>query len=147
MEHINKIEGIAFSITDDILKQISTRKEGIFPKFMPHESIPKNLKQNKKLFFYKQKRIIGEAKIKELKLLKPDLLIKDYKKDILISFNNLIKYIGIRKNKLVLLLFVKDITVYKKPILLDYYVTMGGKYIFKKEYSFWFRNGSIHKQK
>ena len=132
--------GLSLPIQKMFWENISKVKNPIFFKFMPHESIPKELDKNSKLFFYLSnsgKLIVGESQIQKTELINVEDFVKNFKDKILIPLTEFYEYVGGRKDKLLVIFFLKDIKEYNNPVKLNYSVTMGGKYIRKKEYSSW----------
>ena len=135
----NETIGLALPITSEMLKNLEKRDDTIFFKFMPHETFPRELGVNQKLFFYFSKKIVGEAKIKEIKLMGSSEIIKSYPNKILIRKSEFKNYIKGREQKKALVLLIEKITIYSSFVELDYYVTMGGRYIKDKEYKSWLK--------
>jgi hypothetical protein len=133
----NKIIGIALPIIPEMFNKLKERDKTIFFKFMPHQTFPKKLKEEDKMFFYSLRKMVGEAKVKNIHLMIPSEIINKYSKEILIGSNDFARYTEGRQEKKALVLVLEKIKMYKKPIDLDFYVTMGGRYIFDSEYNSW----------
>jgi hypothetical protein len=136
----DKIEGLILPISKEILENLEKREKAIFFKFMPHQTIPEKLNVGSKLFFYLSKSgkiIVGEAKINRIELMIPKKTLEKYKSELLVKPSEFRKYVGSRINKNLLVLSIKDIKIYNQKVQLNYFVTMGGKYLSTKEYKSW----------
>ena len=135
-----KIIGMMFPINNIIFKNLLRKKEAVFSKFMPHQSIPYKLEIGSKLFFYLSnvgRIVIGESKIKKIELLSPKEIKDLYKSKLLIKIKDFNDYVGERVDKILLVLSIENIKIYNKPVKLNYSVTIGGKYIDNIEYNLW----------
>jgi hypothetical protein len=133
------IEGICFPVIPDHVRRIFIKKKILFPKISVHNVLPLYCQVGQKLFFYQShtnKEIVGEGIIKEIALLTYDQFLSRINESFLNSeeFRN---YVNNRLDKKIMAFKISNLLFYNKPIKPPYYVTMGGRYITKKEYSNW----------
>jgi len=137
--NISEIEGICFPVIPDHVKRIFKKKNILFPKISVHNVLPLYCRVGQKFFFYEShlnKKIVGEGVIKEIKLLNYDLFLLRIKESFITvdEFNN---YVNNRLNKKIMAFKISNLIFYDNPFTLRYYITMGGRYITKKEYANW----------
>jgi hypothetical protein len=137
--NIDDIAGICFPVIPEHIERIFIKENILFPKISVHNVLPLYCKKGQKLFFYRShsnKEIIGEGTIIDIKLLDVDEFNRRIKQSFISTeeFNN---YIAGRIKKKIISIKVEQIHRYIKPVQLSYYVTMGGRYITKKEYAKW----------
>ena len=111
-----------------------------FLKYLPHESTMLN--KNHKLLFYRSRRdkkIMGEGVINKIEFLLPSEILDRYKNEIFLTKKELFDYVGIRNNKKMITIHLKNIIKYNEPIMSKHPITMAGRYISKKEYDEMFK--------
>ena len=118
--------------------RIFNKKKEVFVKFLTHPTKNTRIKETMNLIIYVSnlnKSVIGEAVIKKIEFLKCDELIKKYKNKVFLNSEELKDYVSEREEKPLLVLTLKNIKRYNKEKILNYPITMSGKYITKEEYN------------
>ena len=139
-KNILDIKGICFSAIPEHIERIFKKKDILFPKILVHDSLPLYCIAGQKFFFYKshsKKEIVGEGTIKSLSMLTYNQFLSKLS-DSFITKQELENYVNNRYDKRIISFKISNLFYYKKPIKLEYYITMGGKYITNKEYYKWF---------
>ena len=137
--NIEDLAGICFPVIPEHIERIFKKDTILFPKISVHNVLPLYCRKGQKLFFYKShsnKEIIGEGTIIDIKLLDFEQFKTKLNQSFL-SAEEYINYVAGRIKKKIISIKIKDIFRYDEPIKLSYYVTMGGRYITKKEYLKW----------
>jgi len=136
LEKNEEIIGVIHALQTDVIANIFINKKDIFVKYTPHVPTKKSknkLKEGMVLFIYESrnlKEIVGKAVIQKIEYLIQKDIIKKYYLRLMISPEKLQEYAGNRrKEKPALVLTLNNITKYKKPIKLDFPITMGGLYV------------------
>ncbi|MDO8563674.1 MAG: hypothetical protein Q7R87_01560 [Nanoarchaeota archaeon] len=132
---IKDIKGFILPITSSMYQNISNRNKAVFCKFMPFQRPLKYLKSKQRLFFYFSGGLIGKSNITSIKMLKPKNILDSYSKELLISPDEFNFYTEGRLNRKMLVLFINNISIFKKKIGLVYPVTTSGRYMTKNEYN------------
>ena len=129
-----KIIGMVFPITNEMLSILKQRKSAVFCKFTPQETLPKQLKIKQKIIFYSSQHILGEAVIDKIELKSPLKILNEYIQSLLINEKEFKDYVGTRLAKKMLLMKLSKIKIYRKGLNPLYPVPMSGRYIREKEY-------------
>jgi hypothetical protein len=136
MKKDGKIIGIVYPIPPRIIENLRGKKNAVFCKMTAHESVPKKLSKNKKLFFYEAKRkklIVGETIIKKLDLMNYFEILSNKISNLVQNEEELKNYVGARREKKLTLFFLKNIIFYEKPYKLNKNITMTGQYMTKED--------------
>lgn len=129
-----KIIGMIFPITKEMVSILKERKEAVLCKFTPQGIIPKFLKTKQKVIFYFSRHLIGEGIIKQIDLTSPLNILKRYIQNLLVTEKEFRDYVGTRSSKGMLLLQLYNIKIYKKESNPLYSVPMTGRYMREREY-------------
>jgi len=133
-----KIEGVIYSLPQDIAGNILERGKNVFVKYLPHEPTRKTeirLEKGKKLYIYVSglnKSVIGEAKIKNVSYMDMLEILKKFKKRLMISESELRLYAEGRESKKAQVLELENPITYPKEIKVTIPITMGGAYVTSK---------------
>lgn len=130
-----KIIGMIFPITNEMLSILKKREKAVLCKFTPQESIPKYLKIKQKVVFYFSRHLVGEGIIREINLTSPLNIIRKYIKNLLITKKEFKNYVGMRSSKKLLLLKLSNLKIYKAELSPIYPVPMSGRYIREREHT------------
>ncbi len=128
-----KIMGMAFPITNSMIDNLKKKQPLVICKFTSQEVAPKYLRVGMKIFFYLSKKIIGDANIKEIQVIFPSKILKDYKEKLLAPIEDFKNYIKDRQNKKMLTIKLNKINLYKKGKEPIYPIPMSGRYIKENE--------------
>jgi hypothetical protein len=132
-----KIIGVIYALPEKLANKIFNQKKDIFIKFLAHKTNNTKLERGHKLLIYvsgSNKKIIGEAIIKDIKFLSIKELMKKFQNRILLNKKELKNYSLFRRDKSLLVLILHKIKRYKKESSINFPITMNGRYITQKEY-------------
>jgi len=133
-----KIEGVIYSLPQEIAGNILERGKSVFVKYLPHEPTRKTevrLEKGKKLYLYvsgMNKSVIGEARIKNVSYMDMLEILKKFKKRLMISESELRLYAEGRESKKAQVLELENQVIYPKEIKVTIPITMGGAYVTHK---------------
>ena len=139
-----EIVGVVYPVPSNLIDRIFKEGKDVFIK---HPTCFKQLKPRHKVLFYashETRAIVGEATIKNIDFLKISEIYKKYGDRVFISEEEAKSYSkplssrrtgvsGARDIKFLVLEF-KDIKKYGKIVKPKRFITVGGKYLTKKEY-------------
>jgi len=129
------VYGVIYPLSEVFINRLLHEDKTVFVKYLTYEKT--KLTEKNKILFYRtksDKKIIGEGIISSIEFLLPNELYDIYKDKIMLTKKELDEYVGSRKSKKMLVLNLKNIKSYDKPIPSVYKITMAGKYISAKEY-------------
>jgi len=140
-----EIVGVAYPVPSNLLDRIFKEGKDVFIK---HPTCYKQLKPQHKVLFYASheiKAIVGEATIKNIELMKIKQIYEKYKDRVFITKEEAKEYSkplrlrrqpGVSKTRETkfLVLELQNIKKYVKPVKPKRFITVGGKYVTKREY-------------
>jgi len=133
-----KFFGVIYALPNNLANRIFTKHKNIFIKFLAHNTKNIKIKIHNKLLVYiskSNKKITGEAVIKNIEFLHIKELKRKYSNKIFLNNKELNLYAIGREKKVLLVLTLYKIKRYHKERSIDYVITMAGKYINKEEYN------------
>ncbi|MBU4500946.1 MAG: DUF365 domain-containing protein [Nanoarchaeota archaeon] len=136
-EENEKIVGVIYALPRNLVNRFFINKKNVFIKFHTYERLPITLQICSKLLFYvshSKKEVIGEANIRDIRLMTTEEAIRKYPKKMFLSSKELRAYAKGRENKKALVFILSNIRRYGKPVYYDHPLTMAGEYISKKKY-------------
>ena len=131
-----KIIGAVFPLLREHVSSLFGRDRDVFVKFTLL-----NLKKGYTIVFYVsgEKLLIGEAKVKHIERLDPDIAWSRYKDRVFLNKEEYGQYVRIspinneeRKMSKVTIFELENVMKYKKPVKSMYPVTPSGRYLTKK---------------
>ena len=129
--------GIIYPLPPYLINRFFKDNKSVFVKYPTHETISPKLRSCEKLIFYKSRsdwELVGEARIEEVYLMTAQEALCKFKEELFLSEEELEAYVKSRTSKKLLVFKLSEARAYKRPIKLDHYVTMGGEYLFGKDY-------------
>lgn len=128
------IIGIIFPFPEKLISRIFNDGKYIFTKFTTHPPSDESVKirSGNKLFFYKSradKTVVGEAIIKKIEFLLPEVAMKKYKEKLITPPEEMAEYVRGRDTKKMLVLELCNIIKYSHPVIMRTPVTMAGQYV------------------
>jgi hypothetical protein len=129
--------GIIFPVIEDHVERFFSERKRVFVKFFGREGKPVRLGPDSKLFIYQsggKMEIVGEARIKEIKMRTADEVLADYGDELFLSKQELENYVGNRRTTKMLTLLLDEARRFSTPLKLAKSVTMGGQYMTKSMY-------------
>lgn len=135
---------MTYPLSADMILALQHGKD-VFIKNQPHETKPQFLEPGMKLFLYQsggEKRIRGEAVIRNIELLTPKEIYQRYHERLLISRSEFEDYLYGKQAKKILVLQLHRPKIYVKGFLPAKSVTMNGRYVYQSEVS---RRKNLHK--
>ena len=129
------INGIIYPVNMNNFKLLLKRKKPMYVKFLIHKKSknPTRLLKGDTLFLYlshKDKSIIGYSKIQNISFLTPIEIQNNYIGRIQMEPQEYTVYIKGRLDKPLISLELSKIVELKTPIIIDYPITMAGKYVY-----------------
>jgi hypothetical protein len=132
-----QVVGIIFPLLPQHAKRFLDDGKTIFVKFFGKERIPLRLQPESKMFLYESKgnkEIVGEAKIVRVESVPASNVISAYGDNLFLDESEFADYVGIRRDKTMLVLVLVDAKRYSAPLKLDKSVTMAGRYMTQEMY-------------
>lgn len=132
------ILGVIYAVPKNIIYNVLDNKKNIFVKYLTHPITKKSrikLHSGIKLYLYEshaKRCLVGEADIINLTFLNLDEVISLYRKKLMFSENEFIKYSRGREEKKVIVFELKNIKRYRKSIQINLPITMSGLYVDSK---------------
>ena len=131
------VYGVIYPVPERYMRRFFEGKT-IFVKYLPRKA--KGLESGTKLLLYASgisKTIMGEATIRKVEYMPLDLALQKYEDNIFLTKDELLEYshkFGNREKKDLLLLHLKNIKKYTKPVTYPKPITMAGLYIDRDAY-------------
>lgn len=132
-----KTIGVIYAIPEKVANRIFNEKKDIFVKFLPKRVRTLKLKLKSKFLIYaskSNKRVIGEATIKNIEFMDVEEVLKKYDNRIFLNKKELEEYSLFREDRPLLVLTLYKIKKYELERYSDHPITMGGKYLTQSEY-------------
>mgnify|MGYP000088288305 CR=1 FL=1 len=140
-----EIVGVAYPVPSNLLDRIFKEGKNVFIK---HPTCYKQLKPGRKVLFYASheiRGIVGEAAIKNIELMKINQIYEKYGNKVFITKEEAKEYskpfktrrqagAGKAREVKFLVLELQNVKKYDKPVKPKRFITVGGKYITKREY-------------
>ena len=137
LERHNDTIGIIFPVLPNHLKRLFDLNKRVFVKFTGRASPPPRLKPGSRLFLYESrssKELVGEARISQISSATAEEALAEFGDDLFLTRAELEGYAGNRSAKKMLVLVLKDLKKYRRPVRFDKGVTMAGQYMTKEMY-------------
>jgi len=132
-----KIVGMIIPIPSYLLMRIFKEKKN---KIIKVATIFKQIKPGSKVLFYSSHEthaVVGEGTIETCEIVSATNLVKNYNKyngNLFFTKKELKEYLSQRKRSKFLVISLKEIKQYKKPVKLRRFVPMAGQYLTKRLY-------------
>jgi len=133
---LNGVYAVIYPVPKTFINSLFGSETVVFLKYTTHEVISDNLESCEKVIFYEskgEKKLVGEGIINKMELLTVDKILEKYRKDLFLTEDELRSY-SKNRNKKPIVFTLKNPYRYDKGIKSEEPITMGGKYITKKEY-------------
>lgn len=132
MDKEEKVYGVVYALSSEILEFMFKNKKSVFIKYTSHVPTKRSknkIKEGMQLYFYesgKSNCIIGEAVINSIEYLPAEEIIQKYSNKLIVTRTQFEEYSKDRLQKPALVIQMGKLQKYKIPIKLKFAVNMGG---------------------